>query len=82
MKAHSIIEKTATFICKQGTQMEIVLKMKQKNNPQFEFLNYDNELNPYFKHLVSIMKDGRYIPAAHQPEPNGIWWFNSIIHVN
>ena len=37
MKEHNLIEKTAKFIGKQGGQMEILLKTKQPNNPQFNF---------------------------------------------
>eukprot|EP00794_Sanderia_malayensis_P013807 gene13807-15252_t len=69
-KAHSIIEKTAMFISKQGTQMEIVLKAKQAGNPQFDFLNYGNWLNPYYKLILKKVKDGSYVPqpAATQTE--------------
>jgi len=63
MKAHAIIEKTALFISKQGVQMEIMMKAKQKDNPQFQFLGYEDELNPYYQHLVKIMRSGRYVPA-------------------
>ena len=62
MKQHAIIEKTAAFISQHGGQMEIVIKTKQKDNPQFEFLNYDSELNPYYRHMVSAIKGGRYKP--------------------
>ncbi|VUZ46056.1 unnamed protein product, partial [Hymenolepis diminuta] len=46
--------------------MEIVLKTKQSNNPQFKFLNYDDKLNPFYKELVKLIKSGRYIPR-HRP---------------
>lgn len=73
MKVHAIIEKTASFVAKQGVQMEIILKTKQKNNQQFEFLNYDNELNPYYRHLVKVIKQGKYQPAPQlvQQESEG-----------
>lgn len=64
MKLHAIIEKTATFVSQHGSQMEIVIKTKQKDNPQFQFLNFDSGLNPYYKHMVSAIKSGRYKPKA------------------
>lgn len=62
MKEHAIIEKTAAFVSQHGSQMEIVIKTKQKNNPQFRFLDFDSELNAYYKHVVSAIKSGKYKP--------------------
>lgn len=60
MKQHAIIEKTARFIASQGVQMEILLKAKQSNNPQFEFLSQNSTLNPYYKYVINSIKDGTY----------------------
>eukprot|EP00118_Oscarella_pearsei_P002999 m.12553 g.12553 ORF g.12553 m.12553 type:complete len:619 (+) comp24128_c0_seq1:17-1873(+) len=62
-KAHSIIEKTAQFVGKQGLQMEIMIKAKQASNPQFDFLSFGNPLNLYYKSVVENIKDGTYTPA-------------------
>nr|CAD7258464.1 unnamed protein product [Timema shepardi] len=62
VKLNAIIEKTALFICQQGPQMEILLKMKQDKNPQFKFLSFDSTLHPYYRHLLMAMKTGRYRP--------------------
>ncbi|XP_065663694.1 uncharacterized protein LOC100210071 isoform X2 [Hydra vulgaris] len=59
-KMQSIVEKTALFISKQGTQMEIVLKAKQSGNAQFDFLSFDNWLNPYYKFILQKIKSGEY----------------------
>ncbi len=61
-KQNAIIEKTANFVAKQGLQMEILIKTKQSANPQFNFLNFDDQLNPYYKHLVGLIKTGKYEP--------------------
>ena len=42
--------------------MEIVLKAKQSGNPQFDFLNYGNWLNPYYRFMIKEIKSGRYTP--------------------
>lgn len=66
MKLHAVIEKTAKFIATQGPQMEILIKAKQSNNLQFEFLNINNRLNRYYKHLLNAVKHGFY--PAEEPD--------------
>ncbi|XP_029921127.1 splicing factor, suppressor of white-apricot homolog isoform X2 [Myripristis murdjan] len=63
-KTHAIIERTANFVCQQGAQFEIVLKAKQAGNSQFDFLRFDHYLNPYYKHILRAMKEGRYNPSS------------------
>lgn len=72
MKLHAVIEKTAKFIATQGPQMEILIKAKQSNNLQFEFLNINNRLNRYYKHLLNAVKHGFYPadePEVEPPQP-------------
>lgn len=64
IKENAIIEKTAKFIAEHGTQMEIVMKTKQANNPQFMFMHFENALHPYYKHLVKMIKTKKYIPKS------------------
>lgn len=63
MKIHTIIERTSMFVSEQGGQMEIIIKMKQQNNPQFGFMHLDNPLYPYYKFLVKEIKSGAYKPV-------------------
>lgn len=56
-------------MCQQGAQFEIVLKAKQAGNSQFDFLRFDHYLNPYYKHILRAMKDGRYCMVSDsQPQ--------------
>ncbi|XP_012266372.2 splicing factor, suppressor of white-apricot homolog isoform X2 [Athalia rosae] len=66
-KLNAIITKTALFISQQGGQMEILIKAKQSNNPQFSFLSIDGALHPYYRHVLAAIKDGKYNPDK-QPE--------------
>jgi hypothetical protein len=71
VKLNAIIEKTALFISQQGAQMEILLKMKQANNPQFQFLSFDSSLHPYYRHLLMAIKTGRYRPKTREQNKEG-----------
>lgn len=44
--------RTAIFVSKHGGQSEIVLRVKQGDNPTFGFLMPDHRLHPYFRFLV------------------------------
>ncbi|XP_068664560.1 uncharacterized protein [Aristolochia californica] len=51
-KLHQIIARTAKFVSEHGGQSEIVLRVKQGNNPTFGFLMPDHHLHLYFRFLV------------------------------
>jgi hypothetical protein len=64
VKENARIEKTALFVCKQGPQMEILIKAKQADNPQFGFLNQGHDLYKYYRHVLAAIKSGRYQVAS------------------
>lgn len=64
---NAIITKTALFISQHGSQMEILIKTKQANNPQFAFLSIDGPLHRYYKYVLDAIKSGKYNPEK-QPE--------------
>lgn len=51
-KLHQIMARTALFVSDHGGQSEIVLRVKQGNNPTFGFLMPDHDLHAYFRFLV------------------------------
>lgn len=52
--------------------MEILIKAKQSNNPQFDFLNMNGRCNLYYKYLVAAMKEGKYPEVTTTPKENGV----------
>jgi len=50
--------------------MEIRIKINQKNNPYFAFMDINDRLHPYYKHLLRVITNGNYTPKpVVQPEP-------------
>ena len=47
--------------------MEIIIKAKQKFNPFFSFLDYGDDLNPYYRHLLRLISTGAYTPRSQSP---------------
>ncbi|CAH1129620.1 unnamed protein product [Ceutorhynchus assimilis] len=64
VKEYARIEKTALFVCRQGLQMEILIKAKQADNPQFSFLTVQDPLYKFYRHVLSAFKNGRYQPQC------------------
>ena len=65
-KLHSIIERTAGFVARQGTQMEIMIRAKQKYNPLFSFLSLYDPLYSYYRHLLQLISSGEYTPRVEE----------------
>jgi hypothetical protein len=51
---YDIIMHTAKTIRSRG-QMEVLLKVKQYNNPLFNFLKCDDDLNPFYEVIIIMM---------------------------
>lgn len=66
MKHSAIIERTALFIAQQGSQMEILMKLKQQGNKNFDFLSYNDPLHDFYKHVLSLIKSGSYVPTSQE----------------
>lgn len=47
--------------------MEILIKAKQGSNPQFSFLNQNDKLYKFYRHVLVAFKNGRY--QGYGPEP-------------
>ncbi|CAG8708826.1 4702_t:CDS:2, partial [Ambispora leptoticha] len=60
-RVDEIIERTARFLnTSNDPQIEIVLEAKQANNPSFSFLNKDDQLYPYYRHVRLLLQTGLF----------------------
>lgn len=50
--------------------MEILIKTKQAENSQFSFMNKDDPLYNYYKHILTAIKSGQY-KVDHQDTDDG-----------
>lgn len=56
-KLKGIIEKVANFVQKNGPEFEEKVRKLQSNNPDFNFLNPQNQYYLYYKNVLSSQKD-------------------------
>lgn len=45
--------------------MEIIINAKQKANKRFRFLDYENPLHKYYKHVLKMIKEKKYSPQIN-----------------
>ncbi|KAM3588774.1 hypothetical protein VKS41_001212 [Umbelopsis sp. WA50703] len=60
-KQVDVIERTAKFIAtssSESSHMEITIQAKQASNPMFAFLNKDNPLHKFYKHVLWLSNSG------------------------
>lgn len=50
----TIIDKTALYVAKNGTDFEEILRIKQ--DPRFTFLDLENEYHPYYLNKVRLSR--------------------------
>ncbi|GAV81965.1 Surp domain-containing protein/DRY_EERY domain-containing protein [Cephalotus follicularis] len=72
-KVHQIIARTAIFVGKHGGQSEIVLRVKQGDNPTFGFLMPDHHLHTYFRFLVDHQEllNGKSVEVENKADGGG-----------
>lgn len=61
--------------------MEVLLKAKQADNPQFSFLSVDGALHPYYKHVLEAIKSGKYNPEK-EPEKTEMGMHSVLLYID
>lgn len=57
--------------------MEILIKAKQADQPQFGFLNQGHPLYKYYRHVLAAIKNGRYQVASAEKPKDGEYFYCS-----
>ncbi|XP_028514787.1 splicing factor 3A subunit 1-like [Exaiptasia diaphana] len=69
-----IVDKTASFVARNGPEFESRIRQNEINNPKFNFLNNGDPYNAYFQHKVKEFKEslGKGAELAITPFPSAI----------
>merc|ERR1712173_272641 len=54
----SILDKTASFVAKNGPDFEARIRKNESNNIKFNFLKDDDPYNSFYRHRVAAFKSG------------------------
>ena len=63
-----IVDKTASFVARNGPEFESRIRQNEIKNPKFNFLNAGDPYNAYYQHKVNEHKEGKggkYIIQVH-----------------
>lgn len=58
-EVRNIVDKTASFVARNGPEFENRIRQNEVNNPKFNFLQPSDAYHGYYQHKVSEFKEGR-----------------------
>ena len=68
-EVRNIVDKTASFVARNGPEFEQRIKQNELNNPKFTFLNSGDPYHAYYQHRVVEIRDGKEsTPPAAPPK--------------
>uniref|UniRef100_A0A6B2EH38 Splicing factor 3A subunit 1 n=1 Tax=Phlebotomus kandelakii TaxID=1109342 RepID=A0A6B2EH38_9DIPT len=67
-EVRNIVDKTASFVARNGPEFEARIRQNEIGNPKFNFLNAGDPYHAYYQHKVVEFRDGKSADAAsHLP---------------
>ncbi|XP_055716949.1 splicing factor 3A subunit 1 [Phlebotomus papatasi] len=68
-EVRNIVDKTASFVARNGPEFEARIRQNEIGNPKFNFLNAGDPYHAYYQHKVVEFRDGKgpSDPTAHLP---------------
>ena len=68
-----IVDKTASFVARNGPSFESKVKEAEANNPKFNFLNPHDPYHAYYLHKVKEFMEGKAaMPGATEQQQQSI----------
>ncbi|XP_040207949.1 splicing factor 3A subunit 1 isoform X1 [Rana temporaria] len=68
-EVRNIVDKTASFVARNGPEFEARIRQNEINNPKFNFLNPNDPYHAYYRHKVNEFKEGKaQEPSAAIPK--------------
>lgn len=58
-EVRNIVDKTASFVARNGPEFESRIRQNELGNPKFNFLNVGDPYNAYYQHKVKEFKEGK-----------------------
>lgn len=58
-EVRNIVDKTASFVARNGPEFESRIRQNEVNNPKFNFLNPTDPYHAYYQHKVKEFKEGK-----------------------
>ncbi|XP_078679823.1 splicing factor 3A subunit 1-like [Branchiostoma floridae x Branchiostoma belcheri] len=58
-EVRNIVDKTASFVARNGPEFESRIRQNEINNPKFNFLNPNDPYHAYYQHKVTDIKEGK-----------------------
>ncbi|XP_042894743.1 splicing factor 3A subunit 1 [Parasteatoda tepidariorum] len=65
----NIVDKTASFVARNGPEFEARIRQNEINNKKFNFLNVGDPYNAYYQHKVKEFKEGKGVSDGGIPAP-------------
>ena len=73
-----IVDKTASFVARNGPEFESRIQQNEQNNPKFNFLKAGDPYNAYYQHKVKEFRDGGKGGVDIMAPPSGMTTINQI----
>ena len=69
-EVRSIVDKTATFVARNGPEFEEKIRLNEISNAKFNFLNQNDPYHAYYEHKLKEIREGKPTETPNQTNNN------------